>query len=155
MIALLVVMLAGFQWTESEASEMEYRVLRERGTVVDAVVTEQAATSDCFVIAATDTWSARVRLSDGSTEHLDAFGNRLAVGAHVVATVDPRHQVGARLGLPSGTPGSRMDDTLARRVIAIVLMTSGGPGAATLVALEFTAAARTHLRRPPVVRQQP
>ncbi|MEU8942409.1 hypothetical protein AB0C97_30745 [Streptomyces goshikiensis] len=73
------------------------------------------ATSDGFVIAATDTWSARVRLPDGSREHLDTFGYRLAVGAQVAATVDPQHQVSARLGLPSGTPGSRMEDTLARR----------------------------------------
>ncbi|MFF2403668.1 MULTISPECIES: hypothetical protein [Streptomyces] len=40
LIALLAVMLAGFQWTESEASETECRVLRERGAVADAVVTE-------------------------------------------------------------------------------------------------------------------
>ncbi|MER7123320.1 hypothetical protein ACFQL8_32110 [Streptomyces goshikiensis] len=40
LIALLAVMLAGFQWTESAATETKCRVLRERGAVADAVVTE-------------------------------------------------------------------------------------------------------------------
>ncbi|MFE3790449.1 hypothetical protein [Streptomyces goshikiensis] len=74
LIALLAVMLAGFQRTEAKARETDYRVLRERGAVVDAVVTEQVATPDGPVIAATGTWSARVLLPDGSTEHLDTFG---------------------------------------------------------------------------------
>ncbi|MFE3673211.1 hypothetical protein [Streptomyces goshikiensis] len=74
LIALLAVMLAGFQRTEAKARETDYRVLRERGAVVDAAVTEQVATPDGSVIAATDTWSARVLLPDGSTEHLDTFG---------------------------------------------------------------------------------
>ncbi|MFB7054364.1 hypothetical protein ACFCXT_14745 [Streptomyces vinaceus] len=82
------------------------------------MVTEQVTTADGSVIAATDTWSARVRLPDGSTEHLDTFGDRLAVGAHVVATVDPQQLARARLGPPAGIPG------------------------ATLITLDVTAAAR-------------
>ncbi|MCC0100618.1 hypothetical protein K7B10_38845 [Streptomyces flavotricini] len=147
MTALVAVMFAGFQWIDAQAREADYRVLRKRGMVVDAVVTEHVDNPDGSVIAATDTWSARVRLPDCSTVHLDTFGYRLAVGAHVVATVDPRHRVAARLSSPSGTPGSHMDDPPARRVIAIALMALSGLAAATLVTLEFTEAARPHRRR--------